>query len=118
MHVDDADPETAEWGFVLGAAYWGTGLFGAAARRVVNFAFAHMGLTRLVAHAAVPNGRGGGALRKLGARAAGVRRQSFERQGVRLDQTIWTLARDDWWAATATSRAGGAETPPRAPAAP
>ena len=86
IHLDETDTEIAEWGFVLGSAYWGSGLFLAGARRVADFAFAQMGLTRLVAHAAVPNGRGNGALRKLGAVQAGVRRQSFERHGVRLDQ--------------------------------
>jgi RimJ/RimL family protein N-acetyltransferase len=71
----------------------------AVARRVVDFAFAHMGLRRLVAHAALPNGRGSGALRKLGACCTGLRRQTFERHGVRLDQAIWVILRDNWWAA-------------------
>ncbi len=102
LHVDDTDAQTAEWGFVLGQAYWGTGLFLTGARRVVNFAFAAMGLTRLVAHAAVPNGRGNGALRKLGARQVGMRPQGLERHGAKLDQHIWTLVRDDWWGGLAT----------------
>ena len=87
---------------MLGAAYWGTGVFVDGARRVVNFAFAHMGLRQLVAHAATPNGRGNGALRKLGAVQTGVRRQSLERHGERLDQAIWSIERDHWWAPPAT----------------
>ena len=98
INLGDTDADTAEWGFVLGAAYWGTGLFVDGARRVVNFAFAHMGLRQLVAHAATANGRGNGALRKLGAVQTGVRRQSLERHGQRLDQAIWTIERDRWWA--------------------
>ena len=98
LHLDAADTDTAEWGFVLGRAYWGTGLFVAGARRVVDFAFAHLGLARLVAHAAVPNGRGNGALRKLGAVCEAVLSQSFERHGERLDQALWTLRPDLWWA--------------------
>jgi RimJ/RimL family protein N-acetyltransferase len=102
LHLDETDAQTAEWGFVLGQAYWGTGLFLAGARRVVNFAFAAMGLTRLVAHAAILNGRGNGALRKLGACQTGMRPYGLERGGLQLDQYVWTLARDDWWGALAT----------------
>jgi len=86
----------AEWGFVLGQAYWGTGLFLAGAQRVVDFAFETMGLHRLEARAAVQNGRGQGALAKLGAVREAVLRQSFERHGERIDQTLWGLVRDDW----------------------
>jgi [ribosomal protein S5]-alanine N-acetyltransferase len=89
----------AEWGFILGAAYWGTGLFLTGAQRVVDFAFGEMGLHRLEARAAVQNGRGNGALAKLGAVKEAVLRQSFERYGERLDQTLWGLVRDDWQAA-------------------
>jgi len=102
IHLSEPDAETAEWGFVLGAAFWGTGVFQDGARRVVNFAFAHMGLRQLVAHAATPNGRGNGALGKLGAVQTGVRRQSLERHGVRLDQAIWMIERDHWWVPPAT----------------
>ena len=94
----DGRDGVAEWGFILGAAYWGTGLFLAGAQRVVDFAFDQMGLRRLEARAAVPNGRGHGALLKLGAVKEAVLRQSFERHGERLDQVLWTILRDDWWA--------------------
>jgi RimJ/RimL family protein N-acetyltransferase len=55
-----------------------------------------MGLHRLEARAAVANGRGNGALRKLGAIKEAVLRQSFERHGARLDQVVWGLVREDW----------------------
>ncbi len=86
----------AEWGFILGEAYWGTGLFLAGAQRIVDFAFETMGLARLEARAAVQNGRGNGALAKLGAVREAVLRQSFERHGVRLDQVLWGLVHEDW----------------------
>ena len=86
----------AEWGFILGAAYWGTGLFLAGAQRVVDFAFTEMGLHRLEARASVANGRGNGALAKLGAVREAVLRQSFERHGAWHDQALWSLWRDDW----------------------
>jgi len=99
VRVQDADQGIAEWGFVLGSAYWGTGMFLVAARRVVDFAFDQMGMRRLEARACVANGRGTGAIRKLGAVREKVLRGSFERCGERLDQALWTLARHDWWIA-------------------
>jgi RimJ/RimL family protein N-acetyltransferase len=95
------DATRAEWGFALGSAYWGTGLFVAGARRVIDFAFRHMGLRRLEARACVANGRGSGALRKVGAVRERVLPNSFERHGEVLDQALWTIAQEDWWMAKA-----------------
>jgi [ribosomal protein S5]-alanine N-acetyltransferase len=79
-----------EWGFVLGAQFWGTGLFVEGAAALMDFAFDDMGLERLAARAAVDNGRGNGALRKIGA----IRNARIPRgvvRGVRLpDQYYWT----------------------------
>jgi len=101
----DVQQATAEWGFALGSSYWGTGLFLAGARRVVDFAFGQMGLRRLEARACVANGRGSGALRKVGARREAVLHQSFERYGERLDQGLWTILREDWLFLTTALRA-------------
>ena len=72
---------TAEWGFALGSAFWGTGIFLDAAVLVVDFAFEVVGARRLEARAATANGRGNGALRKVGAVQEGVLRKSFLRDG-------------------------------------
>lgn len=87
---------TAEWGFALGSAFWGTGMFLDGAKLVVDFAFDVVGAHRLEARAAVANGRGNGALRKVGAVQEGVLRKSFLRNGEYLDQTLWTILDDDW----------------------
>ena len=87
---------TAEWGFALGSPYWGTGLFLEGATQVVSFAFEHLGVHRLEARAAVRNGRGNGALRKIGAVKEAVLRRSFLRRGEYLDQILWAILRDDW----------------------
>jgi RimJ/RimL family protein N-acetyltransferase len=87
---------TAEWGFAIGSAFWGTGVFIDAAKMVVNFAFDVVGTHRLEARAAVANGRGNGALRKVGAVQEGVLRKSFLRNGEYLDQTLWTILDEDW----------------------
>ena len=87
---------TAEWGFALGSQFWGTGIFAEGARMVVDFAVDVIGIHRLEARAAVANGRGNGALRKIGAVQEGVLRRSFIRNGVHHDQVLWGIVADDW----------------------
>ena len=87
---------TAEWGFAIGSPYWGTGLFTEGAQLVLEFAFETMDVHRLEARAAVLNGRGNGALRKLGAVCEGVLRRSFLRNGQYLDQALWAILGEDW----------------------
>jgi [ribosomal protein S5]-alanine N-acetyltransferase len=88
--------ETAEWGFAMGTPFWGTGNFAEGARLVVDFAVDVIGTHRLEARAAVANGRGNGALRKVGAVQEGVLRGSFIRNGVRHDQVLWGILAEDW----------------------
>jgi len=92
----DGPSGTAEWGFALGRSLWGTGVFRAAARLTVDFAFDTLGVHRLEARAAVGNGRGNGALAKIGAVREGVLRRSFLRHGQYHDQALWSIVRDDW----------------------
>jgi [ribosomal protein S5]-alanine N-acetyltransferase len=87
---------TAEWGFALGSQFWGTGIFVEGARMVVDFAVDVIGVHRLEARAAVANGRGNGALRKIGAVQEGVLRRSFLRHGVHHDQVLWGIVAEDW----------------------
>jgi RimJ/RimL family protein N-acetyltransferase len=87
---------TAEWGFAIGSPYWGTGAFVEGAELMVSFAFDVVGVHRLEARAAVRNGRGNGALRKMGAVQEGVLRKSFLKNGEYLDQVMWTILDEDW----------------------
>jgi RimJ/RimL family protein N-acetyltransferase len=87
---------SAEWGFAIGSEFWGTGLFAAGAELVLDFSFETLGVHRLEARAAVRNGRGNGALRKMGATCEGVLRQSFLRNGEYLDQHLWSILDTDW----------------------
>jgi ribosomal-protein-alanine N-acetyltransferase len=87
---------TAEWGFALGPEFWGTGTFTEAAGLVVDFVFDVIGTHRLEARAAVANGRGNGALGKLGAVQEGILRKSLFRHGLYLDQILWTILDEDW----------------------
>jgi RimJ/RimL family protein N-acetyltransferase len=98
FQVRQLDPQfgTAEWGFAIGRSMWGTGVFRAAARLTVDFAFDTLGVHRLEARAAVANGRGNGALAKIGAVREGVLRRSFLRHGQYHDQALWSIVRNDW----------------------
>jgi [ribosomal protein S5]-alanine N-acetyltransferase len=87
---------TAEWGFAIGSAFWGTGVFQASAELLLEFAFNTIGVHRLEARAAVLNGRGNGALRKIGAMQEGILRKSFLRNGEYLDQALWSILDEDW----------------------
>ena len=87
---------TAEWGFAIGSGFWGTGVFLESARLVLDFAFDTVGVHRLEARASVANGRGNGALRKIGAVQEGVLRRSFLRGGAYHDQVLWGILADDW----------------------
>jgi RimJ/RimL family protein N-acetyltransferase len=87
---------TAEWGFALASPYWGTGLFMEAATLVGNFIFDELGASRLEARAAVNNGRGNGALRKLGAIHEAILRRAFVCRGDYLDLSLWSILASDW----------------------
>ena len=87
---------TAEWGFTIGSQFWGSGIFLEGARLVLDFAFDVMGVNRLEARAAVANGRGNSALRKIGAVQEGVLRSAFMREGMRHDLVLWGILADDW----------------------
>lgn len=87
---------TAEWGFALGSAFWGTGIFADGAKLTVDFTFDVIGAARLEARAAVANGRGNGALRKIGAVQEAVLRKSFLCEGHYVDQTLWSIVQSEW----------------------
>jgi RimJ/RimL family protein N-acetyltransferase len=92
---------TAEWGFAIAAEFWGSGVFLDSAHLVIRFVFDVLGTHRLEARAALRNGRGNGALRKLGAVQEGVLRRSLFRNGEYLDQALWTIINDEWYEAKA-----------------
>jgi RimJ/RimL family protein N-acetyltransferase len=98
FQVRSLDPGfgTAEWGFAMGSQFWGSGIFAEGARLMLDFAFDVIGAQRLEARAAVANGRGNGALRKIGAVQEGLLRRSFLRNGQHHDQVLWGILADDW----------------------
>jgi RimJ/RimL family protein N-acetyltransferase len=100
MRQIDADFRTAEWGFAIGSAFWGTGVFRESADLMLDFAFETVGVYRLEARASVQNGRGNGALRKVGAVKEAILRKSFLRNGEQVDQVLYAILEDEWRAMT------------------
>ena len=98
---------SAEWGFALGSPFWGTGLFAECAAAILNFGVDVVGAQRFEARAAVGNGRGNGALRKIGAVQEGILRRSFLRDGHYHDQVLWSILAEDW----RMQRSGQLDTP-------
>ena len=88
--------ETAEWGFAIGSPFWGTGVFADAATLVLDFVFDTLAVRRLEARVVVQNGRGNGAIVKMGAVQEGLLRQSFERSGRIFDQVLYSILDEDW----------------------
>jgi RimJ/RimL family protein N-acetyltransferase len=66
-----------------------------AAELILAFVFDVVDVHRLEARAALRNGRGNGALHKLGATQEGILQRSFLRNGVYLDQALWTILGDE-----------------------
>jgi ribosomal-protein-alanine N-acetyltransferase len=91
----ERDFSVAEWGFVLGRNHWGSGLFVDAASLFLTFTFDWLGVQRLEARAVDLNGRGNGALRKLGATREGVLRSAFQGEHARFDHVMWSILAED-----------------------
>jgi len=100
FQIRETEPgfQSAEWGFALGSAFWGTGVFKESAQLILQFVFTTLGVHRLEARASVRNGRGGRALQKMGAVQEGVLRKSFVLNGQYFDQVLYAILKDDWQA--------------------
>jgi len=89
---------TAEWGFCIGEAYWGGGLFDRAARLLLSALFADLRVQRLEARAVDVNVRGNRVLQKLGHVREGVLRSGYRSGNVTRDYLMWSLLAREWQA--------------------
>jgi [ribosomal protein S5]-alanine N-acetyltransferase len=109
----DATSSSAEWGFVLSAHFWSTGVFFDAADLLVEFAFTTMQVNRLEARIALRNRRAHAAVRKLGARPESTL-ETPSPQGIPRDpELVWTLREEDWRNRAGDPRASADEAPER-----
>jgi ribosomal-protein-alanine N-acetyltransferase len=92
----DSTSSDAEWGFVLSAHFWSTGVFSDAANALVDFAFTTMHIKRLEARIALRNQRAQAAMQKLGARFEATLPATSPTGIPRDPETMWTLREDEW----------------------
>ena len=92
----DSTLSDAEWGFVLSAHFWSTGVFSDAANALVEFAFTTMQVKRLEARVALRNRRAQAAVQKLGARFEATLATSSPEGIPRDPECVWTLQEHDW----------------------
>jgi RimJ/RimL family protein N-acetyltransferase len=92
----DSTSSDAEWGFVLSAHFWSTGVFADAADALLGFAFTNMHVTRLEARIALRNRRAHAAVQKLGARFESTL-VAASPQGIPRDpESVWILREHAW----------------------
>ena len=92
----ERDFSTAEWGFALGRSFWGSGLFSAGARLMLDAVFSELGVYRLEARAVDINRRGNRSLEKLGAKRDGVLRGAFRDGAIVRDHVMWSILAPEW----------------------
>lgn len=76
----------------------GTHVFQDAARLALGCLFRTMQVHRVEFRIDVRNARANGALRKLGATQEGLLRRALHRDGLYLDQVLWSIVAHDWCA--------------------
>jgi ribosomal-protein-alanine N-acetyltransferase len=86
----------AEWGFVLSAHFWSSGVFADAANLLIDFAFTTLGVERLEARIALRNARAQAAVQKFGARFEGTLASSSPQGDRRAPESVWVLQHEDW----------------------
>ena len=92
----DSTSSEAEWGFVLSAHFWSTGVFSDAANVLVEFAFTTLRVTGLEARIALRNRRAQAAMQKLGARFVSTLADSSPIGIPRDPESVWALGEHDW----------------------
>jgi [ribosomal protein S5]-alanine N-acetyltransferase len=92
----DADHSRAEMGFWVGVEWWGQGYATEAAQAVLRYGFEHLKLNRVYAHHMTKNPASGRVLEKIGMRQEAVLRQTLQKAGVREDDALWAILRQNW----------------------
>jgi 8-oxo-dGTP diphosphatase len=91
----DIAPRTGNLGYWVGQRFWGHGVAGEAAGRVVRWALANLPIDRVEAHVSIDNPASASVLRRLGFRETGQSRQYFLARGCEEPVTVFEAARDD-----------------------
>lgn len=94
--IVDAANEVAELGYWVGKPYWGQGYASEAARALMGWGFAHLGLHRVHASHFPRNPASGAVLRRLGMRHEGRLREHVKKWGEHLDLERYGILRREF----------------------
>ena len=83
----------AEIGYWLAKPYWGQGIMTAVVRRLCEFAFAELGLVKIVAHVFGGNAASARVLEKCGFQQEGYLRKHHLKDGKYLDARLFALVK-------------------------
>jgi cupin fold WbuC family metalloprotein len=90
--------EQANWdlGYILARAHWGQGLLPEAARGLLSHVFQETTAQRVAARIYADNAKSRRAAEKIGMQLDGVLRAVSQRHGVRKDEAIYSVLRQEW----------------------
>jgi [ribosomal protein S5]-alanine N-acetyltransferase len=92
----DAESTYAETGYELGPAFWGRGYATEAARAMLRFAFAELGVHRVQASCGTSNEPSERVMKRLGMRREGVLREHGWVKGRWEDELVYGILAHEW----------------------
>jgi RimJ/RimL family protein N-acetyltransferase len=92
----DMEHSRAELGYWLGHPYWGNGYTTEAAAEMLRYAFAVLGLRRVLARHFAINPASGRVMQKIGMTQEGIMRQHFVKWGQPVDVVFYGILADEW----------------------
>jgi RimJ/RimL family protein N-acetyltransferase len=95
--------DRAEIGYWIGVPYWNNGYATEAARAVIDYGFARLGLQRIFALYFKRNPASGRVMRKLGMQREGLLRRHVLKWDERIDVEIYAILREEWAGARTSS---------------
>ena len=93
----------AELGYWIGVANWGKGFATEAARALVNYSFAELGLHRVQGRHFTRNAASGRVMQKLGMQYEGTHRRAFRRWDRFEDVAVYAILAGEWHVAEPTA---------------
>jgi len=94
--LDDVFSKSAEIGYWISEDYWGKGIATSALREIKNYAFKTFDIERIFTGVFSNNAASVRVLEKNGFYFEGCLRKSVFKNGMFLDQLIYSLIRDEW----------------------
>ena len=91
LHNVDEQSGAAETSYILAPDHWGNGLMTEAVRRVLQYAFEELELSRVCADVFAGNVASEKVLEKCGFQCEGVIKERYEKDGIRIDAILYGI---------------------------